>query len=274
MKKGFLFVISLCFIFTICFITIITSAETLTINEMKEILISKSFSETFLNLSSDESIETLYQNYNNAESLGSSTSTAYLNEQISDGIQTFGTIKNMTFEITASYFKVAGTSNQIQYTLIQIGFFWEKIPLWKKTDGIIVNWDSSVFAYNDNFHSESHNEAIVNNQFYSNDYSSSAPNVLEQGSLGFDVKLANAEHREPDFIYGTAYFQLIPARNPMYYSSSSTAANATAINAQYRHNRNPFISSVGFKIKGVNISFDLSTLTDSTTTSTNFYYTY
>ena len=85
MKKGFLFVISLCFIFTICFSTIITSAETLTINEMKEILISKSFSETFLNLSSDESIETLYQNYNNAESLGSSTSTAYLNEQISDG---------------------------------------------------------------------------------------------------------------------------------------------------------------------------------------------
>ncbi len=187
---------------------------------------------------------------------------------------------DMTFTIT----KIANTTydsrkrlDKIKEIYVYVNYIWASgKPFWTWTDGITVNWDSSVFTFKSgSFVAKDYKRTLntggwILTSIYSN------PASLNVGGLGYYTKLTYSsatlgqsfgalQHK------GTASFTLLPTRKPMYIKSG---AQVTSINANYLHNMNPGVFSINFSYSGLGVSATLYGLQDSVAVSTNVYYSY
>ena len=149
-------------------------------------------------------------------------------------------------------------------------------PIWHRTDAIVVNWDSNVFTYQVGTF-ECYQIIGFN---VANPQTRHHPELAEltQGGLGFDVSL-KSEIFQDDVAFltelkGEVSFYLLPSQNPMYQGTGSDGYYTTSVNAQYRHNRNPFVGSVSFSVSGLIVGFDLSAFTDTVANGCNINYKY
>ncbi|MDE5897084.1 MAG: hypothetical protein K2H43_04650, partial [Clostridia bacterium] len=160
---------------------------------------------------------------------------------------------------------------------------WNKIPFFKKTDAIIVDWDPDIFTYNaDSFASCIYSTYTVDTDaegrpVFPRVASADRPTALTQGGIGFDVPLgsiaSNISYLKS--FEGSTAFELIPVSNSTYFPRDSvTDYYTTSFNAIYRHNRNLIFGSVGFTVKGVGLSFNLGTSTDDAAVAANLRYKY
>lgn len=253
------------------------NAEKIEINDMRDYLLSIQMPESYLDTLTDEYIEkTYHEYYGKCVEIGE-VETMYLSEE-NEEIQTRGTIGSdeMEFRIFPSYFYKSYTQKELINVKITVSFNWLDFPIWHRTDAIVVNWDSNVFTYQvGTFESY---EIICFNVTNPQTRHHTELAELTQGGLGFDVSL-KSEMFQDDAAFltelkGGASFYLLPSQNPMYQGTGSDGYYTTSVNAQYRHNRNPFVGSVGFSVSGLTVGFDLSTFTDTVANGCNINYKY
>ncbi len=279
MKKIFSTIISTILLFCVIIGSVGFFQADLTIDDMRKILIEKFVPESYLDGLPDERVESLYYDLRDEVTGFGGTNISTLNETKDEpSIETKGSIPSddMTFSVTKVFVYNNSSTKHIKEIQIFVEYDWIHIPIWLKTDAVTVNWDSNVFTFKSgSFYSYSNNTGTYLSQFYETNFELDNPTILEQGGLGYDTELAyllaHGQQPKPQNCFGRASFVLLPRVNPMYEKSTGNFLT-TSINAQYRHNRNPFVGSVGFSIKGVSVNFDLSFLTDTTTQSTNIFY--
>ena len=197
--------------------------------------------------------------------------------------ETLGTIPESDLKFTVT--KLANVTydsplgcDKINKMYVYIDYIWsEGDPLVARTDGITVNWDSSVFTFESNsFVSKDYKRVMSQNWDWKQTNETHAPASLNTGGLGYYVPLVYGEPNAggiqvaPKQHKGTAYFTLLPTRNPMYLKSGSMT---TSINAVYLHNQNIGLgSSVSFSYKGLGVSVSVPMLSNSLSASTNVFY--
>lgn len=270
-----LLVILITLTFLISFPIISASAyqSSVSIEEMKAYLISQSVPEAYLEFLSDDEIKSEYLKYQGKEIQKLDTQTVILTEG-SDSPSTRGTIpsEDMRFEITTSLQYKNTNTKQVEQVYVYITYDWLNLPMWRKDDAAIINWDSNVFTYkSDSFTSY---EIFGNTDKQTYRRTRTTPAEIVQGGFGYEIKLTPSELGGTIIkIAGACSFSLYPRSNPFYEANTNSSSYyTTAINAQYRHNRNPFVGSVGLSVKGASINFDLSTFTDTASVSTNVIY--
>lgn len=252
------------------------SALEVDINQMRNYLVSIQMPELYIDTLNDDMIEETYKEYKSAYVEIGEDQIAYLNEN--DGeIKTRGTIPSneMQFSIFPSYFYKNASTKEVDYVKISVYFEWLKFPVWHKTDAMVVNWDSNVFTYKINTFKSYEIIAFDGVIRENREYTELAE--LTQGGLGFDVSLNAAlfqdEASRVSAMRGGASFSLLPSQNPMYQGNTGSYYTTSVI-AQYRHNRNPFVGSVGFSVSGFSVGFDLSMFTDTVANGCNINYKY
>lgn len=249
------------------------NAHNISVEEMSNYLIEQGWDKNYFSFIDDKNkITELYHKFKNGN-VKCETQTSYLTMHDNETEPLSGVIKSsdMQLNVTKAILHYPDSNNHIERVYISISYEWLDIPMWRKNDAVIVNWDSSVLTYSaDSF--TCHNKAIIfAGEVITN---LTAPSELVQGSLGYVVELPRGQGVVPTELYGLALFELIPQTNPMYSIKEATTSDymTTSINAQYRHNGNPFAASVGLSVSGVSISFNLDSLTYTTATSVNLYY--
>ena len=262
---------------TVCPINLMQSSNTVSINEMKEYLSNAGVPQIYIDYMPNETIEKQYNEYINNFIVYAGTETADLS--IGDTTQSntlSGVIKetDMTLSLTKALEYKSYDSTVINKVKIWVEYNYLNMPVVQKSDAVICNWDASVFSYlADSFDSVALVNTVRSTSFKLAEHSLHYPTELVQGGLGYTVDLSGYFLYTTIQLQGVAYFELIPKNNPTYdVASSDTDYSTTVINAQYRHNGNPFAGSVGLSSNGVSISFNLDSLTYTTARATNIYY--
>lgn len=260
-------------------------ASSVSIEDMRAYLTSINIPKVFLELASDELIEQKYYEYKDEEELSVNVTTSYMSENITSIVTPLKNIPSdelefSIFEFTATAYDADRVKRHISKIEIFITYEWKKLPVFKKTDAILVNWDSSVFTYRSGtFHAIETRildvGTIIHKDEVKREYTT--PNTLVQGGLGYEMALNTPETQDEMIslsgIKGSISFYLGPTQNPIYPAHEDTDSHReTTINAQYRHNRNPFVLSIGFSTSGPSISFATSFATDTVASSQTIFY--
>lgn len=285
MKKIITVFLSMAMSLCVLFGTIVVaSAEEITLEEMRNVLREKYVPQQHLDSLTDEATEQMYWEWKDKVTGYGGTVVSALTETDENDVMPMGVISDEDMLLTMTNVFVYSNANTMQIGEIQIfiQYYWKKKPRNVKTDAIAVNWDAGVFTYKSNsFSSTDVARALRGNEGVYNHTTTNYPAVLTQGGLGYDVLLksrveADGKGYTTKELSGSATFCLYPKENPMYNRGNAAAASyTTAINMQYRHNRNPFAGSVGFTVVGFTVGFDLSAFTDTATTrSLNVFYSY
>ena len=243
------------------------------LDEMKQYLLDSNIPSLYLESTSSEQIEHLYNDlYNQPFECGEST---VLTLTETTNVEARGTIpdEDMIFMITPIYMYTDYTTKQIEHVYITTAYRWLNIPFYLKQDAVIVNWDSNIFTLEENSfyqYNYAETDAIEGLSYKLESYN--AANIT-LSALAYNVQLGrivdDTFSYPPTKLYGSSNFNLIPAHNPTYYAPNHSV---TSVTAQYRHNRNPFIGCIGFNIQGVFISFNTSVFTDTVADSANIEY--
>ncbi len=249
-----------------------------TIDQMKDYLCERGVPQLYIDNVADDIVLKQYSDYKNnfIKDCGTETSHLYIGDTMQSEPLS-GVIKesDMTLNLTKAIEFADATSNKIQKIKFWIRYDYLNMPVVQKQDAVICNWDPSVFTYLSNsFDSYSLVNVTRYNKFNLIEHNYASPNELVQGGLGYTVNLSGKFGWTTCQMMGIAFFELIPKQNPTYESNGNGNYFATAINTQYRHNGNPFVGNVGLTSNGVSISFNLDTLTYTTSKATNVLYCY
>lgn len=260
-------------------------ASSVSVEDMKAYLTSISIPKLFLELASDELVEQKYNEYKEEEEVTVNVSTSYMSENIPGGVTPLNPIPSdelefSIFQFTTTAYDADRVKRHISKIEIYVTYEWKKLPLFKKTDAIAVNWDSSVFTYRSGtFHAIETRILDVGTIIHKDEVKreSTTPGALVQGGLGYEMALNVPEIQDDAIslsgIRGSISFYLGPTQNPIYPAHEDTDSHReTTINAQYCHNRNPFVLSVGLSKSGPSISFGTSFATDTTASSQTIFY--
>lgn len=254
------------------------SASEISIDEMREHLISVQFSERYVNTVSEEKVQYLYGLTQKYYISHVERKTCYLTESNENEIMPMGSIstKYLSFTITLYHITAERMNPILLHTLVSVEYDWVTLPAYKLTDAIIVNWDSNVYTYrSDSFGSYDYVEiySSYNGETYTYETCLERPTAITQGGLGYDVCLRDHGPAQTK-LYGCADFELLPTKSPMYIEKNLSAQyfSTTSINVQYAHNWKSFSTGVGFTMTGPSISFASSYKVDTTATSTNVRY--
>lgn len=250
------------------------STVEITTEDKIEYLISQGIPEDFLNDKETQDIDDIYASFygKTIEYLGTETVSLTETANPSD-ISLLGVIPSddMMLKITTfnSYISNPSSSKtEIYEVQVYIDYQWtDGKPFFRLTDGVSVNWDSSVFLFKpDSFQSTDY-VTVANGSHteWKQANSSSDPEAINQGGLGYTVWMRNS----PNIALvqkGTAKFILKP-KSTIYYGSN----RHTSINVEYVHNQN-ILNTVTFSKSGMGITLNLSGLKDSVAKSTTFNY--
>lgn len=268
MKKFLSLLLALTMVFSLSTPALAISTPSLNTEEMRTILHEKGFPYDFLNRRFDHQIEDLYNDCINENIVygGSEISYLFENEEYSP---TRGTIPagDMALEITTLYRYGRDNNGNETYTECWVFIYYEWTsghPFIKKTDGITVNWDPNVWNYNGDF---------LHNDFADNMTTTSTvtrPSYLAQGGLGYSAYLLPVGSS----LHGNTKFILVPAKYPLYPSSTGKPHFTSTINVNYGHDKNPltWVTGVSFSYEGVGVGLTLGDLTDEAATSYIGYY--
>lgn len=251
-------------------------ASNISVEDMKAYLASINIPEVYLRLASDEEIKQDYYTYYGSGTIAETT-VSYLAESGEDGVMPLGLSEDeLKFTITATPALIK--SNGVTYidcVSVMVTYEWTILPRYKKTDAIVVNWDSSVFTFlSGSFYqfdtkiigvSYQHEESVITQR----------PMEINQGGLGYEFSL-KADSSPCTGILGYARFILDLAQSPMYPADGniSSPSRSTAVNAQYCHNWKTLNTSIGFSKDGPSVSFASEYRTDKTAVSCNVSFKY
>ncbi len=134
-------------------------------------------------------------------------------------------------------------------------------PTIAKKDAIAINWDSNIWSYS----SFTHTDYSDRKTPY---YTYTSPAETNQGGIGYFAHL----DPEGSHLIGDTTITLLPAKTPLYPASSGESHFTSAINANYVHDRNLLPLGLSFSYKGMGISINSTSGTDSTSDSYVGYY--
>jgi len=277
-KKFFVYLLTLALLAscpnTVC-------AEDISVEEMEEYLIDNGIPYDYLNDKDDAYITRMYDKLYGIDFIYHGSETVTMSVSDPSGNQVYGTIPEDELEFTitrisnVSYDSSAGM-NRVNEVYVDVEYSWiVGEPYVRKEDAITVNWDSSVFTYQeDSFYAVDKKYLVSEGDWIiSDEYS--RPSQLAQGGLGYFTNLYYAESIAGVSVNaqrckGEATFTLEP-KDPMYQVSGESV---TSINAEYVHDFSTPIFSLSFATPdGYSISVEVPIGgTDSATCSVNYYY--
>lgn len=244
-------------------VPVTASSGLLTIDAMREELLSKGIPEDFLNSRSDTQITELYQTCHekNIEFGGSETSYWVNGETVINTRAAIPTY-DMKLEISTLYYvdtDVDGYSSVYRECYVYVYYEWTSPhPLVRKYDAIAVNWDPSIWSYKGEFQHVDYSDKWTS---YS---STTRPTECVQGGLGYYAYLSPLGST----LVGDTRFTLVPSKTPMYPSGSGQPGFTSTINVNYVHDKNPLpIQGVSFSVDGVGIGITFGGLADEAAAS-------
>lgn len=240
--------------------------------EMKEFLMTRGFSNDYLDELILQQLEILYQTcYNN--------DAYFLSVTKIPAAVPYGNISTDQLDLEATYTYTPCVVNGVTYMYeihVIVNYDWIKLPMVQTVDAISVNWDSDVLTYNENFKSYDYAYSDLQGKWVT--YKTwNAPNTLNQGGLGINTyidyteQLYNGELVGPGGLKGTVTFSLTP--EPRFSMSIAPGSNSTAIKCEYVHNKNPLLGSLSFTYEGFGVSVNMGTLQDSIADAVRIDYT-
>lgn len=233
-------------------------------------LLKKGFSADYLDSLSDEMILRIY-NAIGDDDIGEITlETVYLTEN-GDAVQLRGPISESTLSFTCLMSPICRKGTDIiTLVLVTVSWKWAKgKPTVRRTDSIAVNWDSKLF-YLDKENS------FVSQDFLKNEGDSDwtvvngygRPAEAVQGGVGYHTRLYSAnEGIVGSLLYdyrGGGTLILLTPTELMYKGDKY----GTSISANYAHNRNLAVGTIGFVIDGVSVGINVPSLSADTTSAT------
>lgn len=256
MKKLFSLVLSVCMIMSLI---LPSAALGPTTNTEITFLQNYGIPDKLLQSVSNEVIHEWY-GYAQSDSLRyGGTTTTFLQSSEKDAT-VYDTIPTADMSLTiSSVITLKYNSTAIDYIYFIIDYDWaDGHPAIRKTDGITVNWNSSLF-YMKPYSFKSIDYCTLDGRF-TYDTSLDNPNLLEQGGLGYSVNLRNAIGTIYSY-NGTATFCL-GTQKTLYYNENRNNYS-TSINVTYAHDKTPIAGSIGFNKNGAGVSMSLPSLSDS-----------
>lgn len=183
----------------------------------------------------------------------------------------FGHIKESTLKLQVSKTTFTDNNGRVAKVNIVVYYEWLKDPMNKRTDGISVNWDNSVFTFlAGSFYS--YDQLLISGILSKKLNECSAPDLAQQGGIGYSAMLSVHADGSAGWARGTASFYIVPTTSPVYETTNSTNANTTSINVNYVHDRTPIWGSISFSVSGFGVTVNAPTFNDNLSTSLNFYY--
>lgn len=253
------------------------SAETseITTQDKLEQLIAQGIPETFFENKEDSDISELYDMLAGKTFRFLGTEEIELSETTDNkSVSTYGIILESDMLLSISKVEIVHRDTAtnkfiVDSVLVYVDYEWfDGKPIINKTDGISVNWDSSLFAFKQNSFSSKDYKKIFGSSSWLEWMSTNNPETLNQGGLGYSAVLASSVmgHGTITAQKGHASFILLPKSR--IYSGSQ---RATSINVEYVHNKDLF-NTINFSYNGLGVSVSLSGLKDSVAKSVNYYY--
>ncbi len=276
MKKIVITLFTVVSLFVFMFGTVgMASASEINVQEMKDSLAAEGLSMGYLQSLTDSHIAMLYRDSYEYD-FSYEEKTVFMDENTDDNISSsevtpLGHIDESMFKLKISRVTYLDVNNRVSKVNIVINYEWLKDPMIKKTDGISVNWDNSLFTFQaDSFYSY---DILVLAGESKKRNENTVPDLAQQGGigysavLGFNISAGAIIGRAK----GTASFYLLPT-NLIYQSSSSSGGSVSSINVNYVHDRTPLFGSISFTYAGFGVSISAPALNDSSSASLNFYY--
>lgn len=168
-----------------------------------------------------------------------------------------GTIPRADMDMTIATLLFLNKNSSIDFVSFVIDYKWaDGHPSIRKTDGVTVNWDPSLFYMEPNSF-ESVDNCYFNGKLFKS-FSFEDPTHLDQGGLGYSVKLFDTPGTVFSF-EGTAQFNLMPRSDLYVYKDNNKYS--TSINIEYAHDKTPYVGSINFSSnsgKGVSMSLPVS----------------
>ena len=238
---------------------------------MKERLVEKGMPEDVITDLPEQKIQELYENSID-KNIYTETITMSMNEGESE-IQPYGHIDDDMLDMSVTCSTFAAQDGKVNCIYVFVIYLWEQVPIIQKTDGIAINWDESLFAYEDdsfNSYCQATDDLdSVMAQWYTY-YRLDRPDLVEQGGLGYSVSLMQYKYEYITYFRGSAHFDLLP--KDTIYVDSEKDHKVTAINMNYTHDRTPLFGSISFQISGFGVTINAPALNDTASDTVNFYY--
>lgn len=203
----------------------------------KTALEAKGMDSNILDSFSEEEVNKLYDTifvYHNGEVNVSATQEVIVkNFPENTDNETRGAISESQLTLTLTKAPITSGSQVIQFLLI-VDYYWNVTPGNLSDDLVAVNWDSSVFSFDDTAYYEVTNyvKNVSNGQYYPFNFQST-PKKAAAGGLGFEAKLRNPDlspkvTANPN---GNAFIYFVP-RTSMYVGDDITCN----FSVEYGHN--------------------------------------
>ena len=266
--------LSLCILMIGSFMTV--SASEITIQDMKDKLVSEGLPNSYLQRLTDSHIESLYKDSFEYD-FSYTEETVYMNddtevEKDDSAIVPHGHIDESMFKMQISKNTYLSSNNRVSKVNIVVYYEWVKNPMNKRTDGITVNWDSSIFTFEaGSFYS--YDKVLIHGVESKKLNESTVPDLAQQGGIGYSAVLGvHVDSSTPmGWARGTATFNILPT-NPIYQSSSAEGGAVTSINVNYVHDKTPIFGSISFSYAGMGVTINAPIFNDNSSASLNFYY--
>lgn len=236
-------------------------------------LLRKGFSSNYLDSLSPEMLMRLYDKIDNNDIKNISAKTVYLTESETGlGAQPYGDISPNSLSLSIVSGEICRKdTNIITGVLVLIEWVWlNGKPTMRKTDSISVNWDSSLFYLSsDGFCSQDKWRLVgIDSWVISKEYT--GPAEANQGGIGCYTKLTS----DPNFRteVGGDTLIVLGLNAPMY--SVSNPKYGTSINVNYVHNRSVVVPTLSFTKTGTTVGIKTIWMSDSTSATANFKYSW
>ena len=266
MKKLISLALALAMVFALSIPAIAAHDSTPSTQIMVSLLREKGFSDDFLDRRTDIQLRELYERCKNNEVVFGGSEISYLKINSNGGVSPTGIIPDydMILEISPLYDVGSDRYGNNTYEKCWVYVYYEWTPgrpTIAKKDAIAINWDSNIWSYS----SFTHTDYSDRKTPY---YTYTSPAETNQGGIGYFAHL----DPEGSHLIGDTTITLLPAKTPLYPASSGESHFTSAINANYVHDRNLLPLGLSFSYKGMGISINYTSGTDSTSDSYVGYY--
>ena len=258
--KKFKKILSLTLVLALCLSlaipTFAASDNTYRVDEMKAFLISREYPSEFLETLIDPQIESLYTSVANNDSYFYGFVTGEGIIETDYAVYT-GSLEN-EIELTVLLGippTVAGENSTISEVYVYVYYDWLKVPSSRGSDGITVNWDSSLFSFK-SMSATDYAQSPFSGQWVTN-ATWNSPTRLGQGGLGYNPKIRytdtlNGVTLGPAALRGNAEIVLVPKITMTQSNTSSTPIQSTTnINVEYGHNKTGITPSFSVSSAGL-----------------------
>lgn len=263
MRKG---IMSISVFFLILMLCVPSYAESYKESDrgyQEKALLDVGMTQTFLDFRTDEEINELYSLIQENE-IRYEEKIEHMNS--GESISLFETIPRDHMTLRVSTVNVLGENvggrNRIRSIVVYVDYAWNSgYPVITKTDGITVNWSSSLFYMEpDSFRSADYHHYGTGNPIKITINQQVDPQKLNQGGLGYEAVLTPRQGFEDMLcvVTGSASF-VLESKSDIYFDQNRNTKSDT-INVEYVHDKNVLPFPISFSYNGAGVSINTGML--------------